>query len=427
MSASTSFENENIKLNVEKQPACKVVFSITTLPLATKAAQNAAVKTISKEVNIPGFRKGRAPSALIQNQFSGQIKKEFLDILTRNSLHEAIQLSGIHPFQNDSSLKLLKCDPIDETSYNVSIEFESYPEIPPIDPSKLSIAHHEAAAVTEEQINAHLDELSLRHATWDEVTDRAAEAGDFVTLDIDLVEGSDSKPAHRNSRFQLKEGRLPKWLYHLVLGLNIGDSNSGNSEPEEPTENFIPKAFTVTLSKIEKPNLPPLDDALAKKAGVENVDLLKEAIKKSLEKDARHQAKQKMRLAIKKALLEANFFEIPGEKIKQAYKECQERAKAERSDSTKLEQDEYALQLLEKAQESIRFSFLLSKILQDNRLRFPTTEEIRQRATEEMVMRYMRGDNTVSESDMEYHMQMAENEIAAETALDFMIERCNKS
>lgn len=426
MSALT-FENENIKLNVERQPECKVVFSITTLPLATKAAEKAAVRTISKEVNIPGFRKGRAPEALIQTQFAGQIKKEFLNILTRNSIHEAIQLSGIHPFRNNSSLKLLKCDPIDASSYNVSIEFESYPDIPPVNPSQLTISHQDPAIVTEEQIDAHIHELQLTHAEWEEITSRAAEAGDFVTVDIDHVENEQSKAVHRKSRFLLQEGRLPKWLYHLLLGLNKGDAKTGNSEPEEPTENFKSKTFHITLTKIERPILPPIDAALAKKAGVENVDLLKEAVRKSLEKEARNQAKQKMRLDIKKALLESSWFEIPGEKVKQAHQECHDIAEAEKGTLSKEERDAYAHQLFEKALESMRFSFLLSKIFQENHLRFPTNEEIRHRATEEMVMRYMRGDTTISENDTEYYIQTAENEMAAETALDFLIEHCKKS
>lgn len=421
MNTSSSFENEHIKLSVERHPECKVVFSITTLPLPTKAAEKAAIKSVSKEVNVPGFRKGRAPEDLIEKQFPKEIKKEFLDILTRNSLNEAITLSGIHPLNKDTSLKLLKCDPIDDSSYLVSVEFESYPSIPSIDPKKLTIKEQTPQEVTEEQIDAHIHQLQLHHATWDEITDRAAQDGDFVTLDIDLIDQKLPTPAHRDSRFELKEGRLPQWLYRALLGLSIGSSTTGISEAEEPTENFIPKTFNITLKKIEKPNLHPLDDALAKKAGVDNVALLKEAIHKSLEKDARDVAAQKTRFEMKKALLEAFWFEVPGTRIKQASQECREIAESEKG-KTKEEREIYSRELLEKAHESMRFSFLLSKILYENRLPIPTTTEIRQRATEDLLKRYMQEGKNASESDLEYYIRKAENELIAETALDFLIE-----
>lgn len=423
-----SLENTNIKLNIEKQSGCKVIFSITTLPTATKAAESAAVKAVTKEVNIPGFRKGRAPEALVASQFAPQIKKEFADILTRNAFSEAIKLSGIHPLSNESPVNLTKCEPIDATSYLVEIAFDAYPEIPAIDASTLTVARQEPEAVTQDLINTHIEELRLHHCTWNEITDRKAQDGDFVTIKIDMIENGEPTTIHESNRFRLKEGKLPTWLRKLITGLSIGDSATGTSEAEaeENATNFTPKTFTVELLKIEEAVLPELDDALAKKAGVENVDALHKAIEKSLEKDASDRAKQTMRLAAKKALLENYQMELPGSRLKELLTECTQLSKSD-SSLSKEEQENKMMSFFNQGKDNMTFSYLIYRLYKDNQLKYPTTQEVRQRATEEMLMRYMSGDRNISENDLEHFTRSAENEMVAQTALDFLVENSKRA
>ena len=423
-----SLENANIKLNVEKQPGCKVIFSITTLEAATKAAESAAVKAVTREVNIPGFRKGRAPEALVASQFGPQIKKEFTDILTRNAFSEAIKLSGIHPLSNESPVSLSKCEPIDGTSFLIEIAFDAYPEIPSVDPASLSIERIEPEAVTQDLINTHVEELRIHHCSWDEITDRKAQDGDFVTVKIDMIENDTPTPVYENSRFQMKEGKLPTWLRNLITGLAIGETATGSSEAEteELKAGFTPKTFLVQLLKIEEAILPDLDDALAKKAGVETVDALHKAIEKSLEKDALNRSKQAMRMAAKKSLLANYQMELPGGRLKELLNECTQLSK-EDSSLSKEDQELKMMNFFNQGKDNMTFSYLIYKLYKDNKLQYPTTQEVRQRATEEMLMRYMKGDRNISENDLEYFTRTAENEMVAETALDFLVNNSKRA
>ena len=422
-----SLENANIKLNVEKQSGCKVIFSITTLPTATKAAESAAVKAVTREVNIPGFRKGRAPEALVASQFAPQIKKEFGDILTRNAFSEAIKLSGIHPLSNESPVNLTKCEPIDATSFLIEIAFDAYPEIPSVDPSTISIQTTEVDPVTEDLINNHIEELRIYHCSWDEIKDRKAQDGDFVTVKIDMIENDKSVTIHDNNRFQLKEGKLPTWLRNLITGLSVGETATGTSEAEtEEVTNFTPKTFTVELLKIEEAILPDVDDDLAKKAGVETVDALHKAIEKSLEKDALNRSKQAMRLAAKKSLLAQYQMELPGGRLKELLNECT-RLASEDSSLSKEDQDARMMSFFNQGKDNMTFSYLIYKLFKDHKLQYPTTQQVRQRATEEMLMRYMKGDRNISENDLEHFSRTAENEMVAETALDFLVENSKRA
>lgn len=421
---NTFLENQNIKLEVEKKPGCKTVFTITTLPLATKAAESAAAKAVGKQVNIPGFRKGRAPEALIATQFEKQIKEEFKDILVRNSFSEAVQLSGIQPLSDKSQLRLLKCEAIDNGAYSIGFEFDSYPEIPAIDPTKLTITKHEPEAVTQEQIDSHIEELRLHHCKWEEITDRKAQEDDFATLNIDVIVDDQSQKAHENTRFRLREGKLPRWLLNLAIGLTVGESATGLSEPEsqeDPT--FTVRSFTVELTKLEKSILPELDDELAKKAGVDNVDALKAAIQRSIEKDAANKALQMTRFSAKKSLIQTYPIDLPGERLKELLKECTQAAEQEGADLSKEQREERMMHMFNQGKDQLAFSYLLYKLFRDNKLSYPQEAEIRQRATEEMVMRYMRGDRNITENDLAHFSNAAENEIVAERALDFLIDK----
>lgn len=423
-----SLENTNIKLNVEKQAGCKVIFSITTLPTATKAAESAAVKSITKEVNIPGFRKGKAPEALVSSQFAPQIKKEFGDILTRNAFSEAIKLSGIHPLSNESPVNLTKCEAIDPSSYLIEIAFDAYPEIPSVDPATLTVNHVEPEAVTQDLINTHIEELRIYHCTWKEITDRRAQDGDFVTVKIDMIENDHPVTIHENNRFQLKEGKLPTWLRNLIIGLAVSESATGTSvaETEETEANFTPKTFTVELLKIEEAILPEIDDALAKKGGVENVSALHQAIEKSLEKDAANRAKQMMRMAAKKSLLTSYQMELPGGRLKELLTECTHLSK-EDSSLSKEAQEAKMMNFFNQGKDNMTFSYLVYKLFKDHKLQYPTTQQVRQRATEEMLMRYMKGDRNISENDLEHFTRSAENEMIAETALDYLVEKSKRA
>lgn len=422
-------ENEHVSVDVEKKEGCKVILTVRTKPTATRAAMNAAAKTVSKEVNIPGFRKGRAPEALVMQQFKGAVEKEFRDILIRNALNEAIQLTSIRPFSQQASLKLLKCDKIDDASYLIGIEFDAFPELPTVDPTTLELKEIPEEAVKDSEIETKIEELRYHHAEWEEVTDRAAQEGDFVVLDIDLV---DDQPinVHKDSRFQLKEGRMPHWAIKIVKGLKIGEAAEGFSEPEkeENQDNFTPRKCRLTLNRLQTAKLPAVDDALAKKAGVGTAPLLREAIHKSIERDIRLKAQQERRMAMKKQLISNYPFELPTERIAKLHDECHQMANQEGSKfATDQEREDYAHRLLEEAENTVRLSYMLPKIIRDNHLLLPTAEEVQRRSTEYLMSRYMAGHTNIGEEEVAHFAKVAESELITERALDFLIEKAKRA
>ena len=69
-SESQALQNENVRFTIHHKPACIVEFDVEALEPLVKSAHKKAARTISKEVTLPGFRKGKAPEEMILKNFA---------------------------------------------------------------------------------------------------------------------------------------------------------------------------------------------------------------------------------------------------------------------------------------------------------------------------------------------------------------------
>ncbi len=425
----STFENEQISLQVVRQPESLVELKATTKAKAIETARVAAAKKVSKEVSLPGFRKGKAPEDLIIKQYGHLIEREFRDILARNVLNDSITLSGLRPFETTTQINLTRMDENEDKQFEITFSFEAYPDVPKIDPSELTLTEISPKEVLPEEIEKKIEELKLYHAEWEEISDRGAEPEDYVVLDIDLVDEEPAQRIHENSRFHLKDGKMPVWAQNLVKGLKPQESAEGMSEPEgdKQEESFKPRKCKITLQRIQKAKLPELDDALAKKAGVETVELLHEAIKKSLIRESEKIAQHQKRKAMEELILSKYSVDLPRSRREAIHTECHQIASNEKAHFSSHEQEHaYAHELQNEALQSLTLSFLIPQVLRDHHLSAPTPQEIQHRMTEKMIMRMMSGQNT-QDIDHERLARHCENEMIMERGLDFLIDNAKKA
>ena len=183
----TTFENENIQVSLKKEPGCKISLDVFVTPESTKATYKKAVDAIRKEVSVPGFRKGKAPDSMILQNYQKHVEKEWKDLLLNNSLDEAIRLIKIFPFNNRSVKAASIKSSSQQDGSKLYFEYEASPEIPDVAPETLSIATVPLNSITDKDVENAVEELSLKSAEWSDVTDRPAQEGDFVLIDIDDI------------------------------------------------------------------------------------------------------------------------------------------------------------------------------------------------------------------------------------------------
>lgn len=303
------FRNENVTVAVSEQPNCRVTFEMNISPQASEAAYRKAIKNVTREVSLPGFRKGRAPEKLILQHYAKHIDDEWRLVLTNTAFGEAISLTNIHPHSRESfdRPKIKKYSR--EEGSQVSISFERQPAMPKIDPKNIRLRRVEPQAVTPDRIEQAIEELRTYHAKWEPVEPRAVREGDYVLVDIDTL-GEKEERICTNERFHVLEGSMDNWLRKLLIGAHVGESVEGSVESREG-QNAPLAQCRVRINGIVEQVLPPVDEELSKKAGCKDVAELRTNVGKSLEQRAQRQAKQALYQQLEEQLMDLYPIDLP--------------------------------------------------------------------------------------------------------------------
>ncbi len=365
----SEFKNENLNMKVERLPGAEVKLEIAITPQATKAAYEKAIKNITKEILIPGFRKGKAPKNLVQEKFKSAIDEEWRSVLLNTAFQEALDLTKIVPFSKETIKPQIKSIS-SEAGSEITILFEARPEIPEINPGEIKLKKVKARAVTDKDIEERMLELQLHQATWEDIKDRGVQEGDFVHLDIESLDNPGTVIC-KDQPFSVIKGKIGNWLYDLLLNKNLNDVFEGTSEKDpchqcedhthvhpKEEEEFKPSKLQITIQAIKKPVLPEITPEFASKLGAESVEKLMERVVLSLDKNFQEEAQQKLREQLEEIVLHSYPFEIPSSILKS-------HGKMSPKDMEEL-RDSYRLYLIcEKIAHNLKFDVTQDEIMQE--------------------------------------------------------------
>lgn len=322
MSDAKEFKNEHLTVSLLEEPGCMVKLDISVSPEATKAAFLKALKSVNKEVSIPGFRKGRAPNDLVLSHYKKYVEEEWKDVVLNTAFSEAIELIEKRPHNARAVKKPHVKSVSKEEGTQFTIEFETTPTVPDLDLSDFTLPEVSKQQVSEESVNEFIEELRLKMSEWETIEDRAVEDGDYVDLDIESLDDPDFMICE-DTRFFISN-KTAKWLHNLVIGATPGAVLEGVSEKEPHehacdsscTENhehdeFTPTRCRITVKAIKKPIKPEIDDEFAKKIAAGSLEKLFENARSKLEKDAEEEKNHKIKEDLKKQIELKYLFDIP--------------------------------------------------------------------------------------------------------------------
>jgi trigger factor len=314
---NTPIEANSDKIHVlaTENPGREYSLNITAFPELLSTTFAAAVKNVSKEISIPGFRKGKAPTQLILQKYSKVVNEQWREITINAGLQEALKLLQLRPFTND-----IRCPSIKEFSKekgaNFIITFEATPRIPTLAYEEITLKEVPLPAVTQMEIDKVMQDLLMHEATWEDITDRPVEMGDYVNLDLDMLDEENviTESICKDTRYIVKEGQTAPWLLKLLLGMHQNESTDGYSERpsnDSSQEPFFPTKCRVTVKAIQKPVLHVQDDLFAQRFGSESLENLQAQIRKRLELQARVAVQEALREQLDNWLRAHCTFEIP--------------------------------------------------------------------------------------------------------------------
>ncbi len=257
-----------MKLSVERQAASIVVLDITADEDEFAASMDRAFRRVGRDIQIPGFRKGKAPRSMVERFYGREVfLREAADEVMDKLYRQALEQEEITPV-GEPDVELVELEPV---AFKVTVPV--YPTIEPGDYASVRV-EPEDAAISDEDVDEVLDRLRKSQAEWVEVTEtRTPVEGDRVTVDYEVKEGDENfQDPVEDAQFILGETNLLGQLREKIEEMHVGDTESfelavvAEDETADPSIRGKALAYTVTVKKIETRDLPELDDEFAKNA-----------------------------------------------------------------------------------------------------------------------------------------------------------------
>ncbi len=304
--------NDLISVKVKHLPGCQVVLETTLTPKGTEEAWKIALKKINKEISIPGFRKGKAPNDRIEKEYLTYIQKEWNEEIIQIAFQNGLTLSRIYPMNRDWIKKPKVKNAERGVGAEITFEFTTTPDVPRIDPKALQLKSVPPKLMGETEVNDTIEALRYNKATWNKLDKPKIEEGDFVRLDIINLDLPTRPSICENTPFEMKEGKMGRWLYQALMGKAVEDVVHALSEKEEESDTpFTPTNCQITIKSCEKPELPELDDAFAAQFGCKDVEDLKKRVQDDLNRQAKDEAFEEEKKQVVMALCNTYPFDIP--------------------------------------------------------------------------------------------------------------------
>ncbi len=276
---------------------------------------NKIYKKEVKNINIPGFRKGKAPRSVIEKMYGkGVFYEDAINELYPQALEFAIAETGLAVVKDKPDVDIEKADGealVIKTKLTVEPEvaIENYKGI-----------EYVAAAteVTDEDVEKEIERVRQRNSRLVEVTDRAAEKNDTVTIDFrGMVDGEEFEGGKaENYNLTLGSGAFIPGFEDAIVGHNVDEVFTIDvTFPEEYQVDTLkgkPAQFEIKLHKIQARDLPAFDEEFVKDVSeFDTIDAYKADLREKLAEDKKKSADNDKERQIADKLAELLQAEVP--------------------------------------------------------------------------------------------------------------------
>lgn len=291
-------------------------YSITVPASELEAKVAEKLDEARKDFQMKGFRKGKAPAALMKKMFGKSVLGEAMQEAIDDAMKRHFDATGDRPALQPE-VKMTNDDWQEGQDVEVAMTYEALPVVPELDFSALTLERltvgSDEAAVAEA-----LDNLARTAGSFEDKPEgAAAESGDQVvidfkgTLDGEAFEGGSAE----DFPLTLGSGSFIPGFEDQLVGVTAGESR--DVAVTFPAEYGAPHlagkdaVFAVTVKAVKSPKAAEIDDALAERFGAENLDQLKERVSERLGAEYGQAARAVLKRRLMDALAGMVDFELP--------------------------------------------------------------------------------------------------------------------
>jgi trigger factor len=319
-----------MQVSVEANEGLERRLTITVPANTIDSAVKSRLQQLAKTQRINGFRPGKVPVSVIKKRFGTAVRSEIAGEVMQRNFYEAVMQEKLNPAGMPTFE--MKTDKDGEDLEFVAA-FEVYPEFELSNTSDIKV-EKTVVEIKDTDVDAMMETLRKQHGQWVEtkgkIKDDFRVVIDFVgTVDGEEFEGGKSE----DFVLELGKGRMIPGFEEPLIGQKTGDEVVAEvTFPEDyHAENLKGKAasFALTVKKVEKLDLPKVDEEFAKLFGIEDgdVDALKAEVTKNMERELSQTLKAMLKEQVIAGLLEKNEIDLPAALVKQEIDALREQAK----------------------------------------------------------------------------------------------------
>ena len=330
------------------------------------------LKELARTAQMPGFRPGKVPVSVLRKKYGPSVLGEVLERAVNDSSQQALAEKGLRPAMQPQ-IEITSFEDGGDLEYTIGVEL--LPEIKPADFSKIKL----------ERLIPKTDDAAMEKTLADIAAaqgdsaaikdDRETKTGDVLVIDFLGRVGGEEFAGGKAEGYELTLGSgtfIPGFEKQLI-GVKVGDKievkvkfPDSYGAAELSGKDVV---FDVTVKELKKTVPSAIDDELAKKVGMENL----EALKKSIREEQESEFNEMSRMILKRALLDelsaAHDFEIPEKLLDREFdtiwKQFEEQRKKDKDAGQGSEEktdDEHKKDFREIAERRVRLGLLLSEV-----------------------------------------------------------------
>ncbi|HEV7183628.1 MAG TPA: trigger factor [Leifsonia sp.] len=347
-----------MKTTVEKLSPTRTKLTISVTPEELKPSITHAYGHIAEQVNIPGFRKGKVPPALIDQRVG---KSAVLEHAVNEGLdgfyRQAVEENDVKPLgrpQADITEWPNEKDFSGDLLLTIEVDVRPEVKLPKYDDVKITV---DAAEVTDADVDEELDTLRSRFGTLVTV-DRPAKTGDFAQIDLVAKIGDEEVDTANSISYEIGSGELIEGIDEALDTLTAGETTTfqaplmGGDHEGETAE------ITVTITAVKERELPEADDDFAQIASeFDTIGELKESLREQAARAKTFGQGTSARDQLVETLLELVEIPVPAQLVEDEVHRHLEQ-------ENRLEDDVHRAEVTESSEKTFRAQILLDEIAQ---------------------------------------------------------------
>ncbi len=374
-----------MQVSVQDQGSIGRKIIITVPSEEFQARVNKQLNRYRKNAKIAGFRKGKVPQKILEQQFGGQAASEAIDATINETYPQALKDNDIMP------AGLLKITPTqvnkgEDFIYEADIEI--YPEVPAPSLKGVEVKRPEVE-VSGSDIDRTIENIQQKQTKY-HAADKAAESGDQVTMDfVGTIDGEPFQGGEgKDIEVVLGEGRFLETFEKHLFGASEGDTKTGDvTFPDDyPGTDVAGKTaqFEIIIKAVKAPEVPELNDGFATEMGVVGgMDKLREEVREGLQRELNTRMRSYVRDQVMDSLAKTADFDLPkalvDEEVDRAMKEVTAQMEQQGMQVPKesIKRENY----LPQSEHRVKLGLIVREVVESQNIEMGE-EKIRQRAAE---------------------------------------------